>query len=69
MIPMRDDVKLFTVIMTPIGATKPLPVLIQRTPYGADIDIEEAQQLILLKCLIMEIWLKMGTFLYSRIYG
>ncbi|PWT98459.1 MAG: X-Pro dipeptidyl-peptidase [Bacteroidetes bacterium] len=36
MIPMRDGVKLFTVIFTPIGADKPVPILIQRTPYGAD---------------------------------
>ena len=41
MIPMRDGVKLFTVIMTPVGVTKPLPILIQRTPYGADLPIEE----------------------------
>jgi len=41
MIPMRDGVKLFTVIMTPVGATKPLPVLMQRTPYGADLPVEE----------------------------
>jgi len=42
MIPMRDGVKLFTVIMTPVGATKPLPVLMQRTPYGADLPVEES---------------------------
>ncbi len=35
MIPMRDGVKLFTVIMSPHGATEPLPILITRTPYGA----------------------------------
>ncbi len=35
MIPMRDGVKLFTVIFSPVGATNPLPVLLQRTPYGA----------------------------------
>lgn len=34
MIPMRDGVKLYTVIYTPVGATKPVPILIQRTPYG-----------------------------------
>lgn len=39
MIPMRDGVKLFTVILTPINARKPLPVLIQRTPYGADFKL------------------------------
>jgi putative CocE/NonD family hydrolase len=36
MIPMRDGVKLFTVIFSPIGATHELPVLLQRTPYGAN---------------------------------
>jgi len=44
MIPMRDGVKLFTVILTPVAATNPTgaptsPILIQRTPYGADIPI------------------------------
>ncbi|ODP39772.1 X-Pro dipeptidyl-peptidase [Sphingomonas turrisvirgatae] len=34
MIAMRDGVRLETVIMTPRGATKPLPILFQRTPYG-----------------------------------
>jgi hypothetical protein len=36
MIPMRDGVKLFAVIMTPRGATEPLPFLLTRTPYGAE---------------------------------
>ena len=35
MIPMRDGVKLFTVIFSPLNAPKPVPILIQRTPYGA----------------------------------
>ncbi len=37
MVPMRDGVRLFTVILTPIGAKKPAPILIQRTPYGAAV--------------------------------
>jgi putative CocE/NonD family hydrolase len=37
MILMRDGVKLFTVILTPVDAKKPVPVLIKRTPYGAEI--------------------------------
>src|SRR5437762_11766319 len=41
MIPMRDGVKLFTVIIIPVDAKKPVPVLIQRTPYGADIPIPD----------------------------
>ena len=34
MIPMRDGVKLETVIMTPRDQAGPLPILFQRTPYG-----------------------------------
>ena len=34
MIPVRDGVHLQTVILTPVAADKPLPILIQRTPYG-----------------------------------
>src|ERR1700712_1303489 len=41
MIPMRDGVKLFTVILAPADAKKTVPVLIQRTPYGADIPIPD----------------------------
>src|SRR5688572_27127116 len=37
MIPMRDGVKLYTVVLSPLNNTKPLPILIRRTPYGADI--------------------------------
>jgi putative CocE/NonD family hydrolase len=41
MIPMRDGVKLYTVILSPVDAKKALPVLIQRTPYGASIPIPD----------------------------
>lgn len=41
MIPMRDGVKLFTVILSPVGNKNPLPILITRTPYGADIPVKE----------------------------
>jgi putative CocE/NonD family hydrolase len=34
MIPMRDGVKLNTVIFIPKNAAEPLPILMQRTPYG-----------------------------------
>jgi putative CocE/NonD family hydrolase len=34
MIPMRDGVKLQTVILTPIGAKGPLPIILRRSPYG-----------------------------------
>ncbi|MFN8289910.1 MAG: CocE/NonD family hydrolase [Chitinophagaceae bacterium] len=36
MIPMRDGVKLYTVIISPAGARQDYPILIMRTPYGAD---------------------------------
>jgi uncharacterized protein len=34
MIPVRDGVKLETVIMAPADAREPLPILVRRTPYG-----------------------------------
>jgi putative CocE/NonD family hydrolase len=36
MIPVRDNVKLHAVILTPKNATAPLPILMERTPYGVD---------------------------------
>ncbi|MEP7141526.1 MAG: CocE/NonD family hydrolase [Ferruginibacter sp.] len=41
MIPMRDGVKLYTVILSPVDAKEPSPVLIERTPYGASIPIPD----------------------------
>lgn len=41
MIPMRDGIKLFTVVISPVQNIKPCPFLLQRTPYGADIPIPE----------------------------
>ena len=35
MIPMRDGVKLFTSIYSPVNIAEPLPILLRRTPYGA----------------------------------
>lgn len=34
MVPMRDGVRLQTVIMTPKQVTGPLPIILRRTPYG-----------------------------------
>ena len=34
MVPLRDGAKLQPVIMRPHGLTRPLPILLQRTPYG-----------------------------------
>ena len=36
MIPARDGVKLHVVILTPTDIAGPLPILVQRTPYGVD---------------------------------
>jgi predicted acyl esterase len=36
MIPMRDGVRLQTEIAQPIAQSKPLPILLDRTPYGID---------------------------------
>ena len=36
MIPMRDGVKLHTIIYTPKSHSGSLPILFQRTPYGID---------------------------------
>ena len=36
MIPMRDGVKLHTAILAPADIATPLPILMQRTPYGVD---------------------------------
>jgi hypothetical protein len=36
MIPARDGVKLHVVILTPADIPGPLPILMQRTPYGVD---------------------------------
>jgi hypothetical protein len=35
MVPMRDGVKLYTLILTPKRAAGPLPILLERTPYDA----------------------------------
>nr|QEO74562.1 hypothetical protein [uncultured bacterium] len=37
MIPMRDGVRLHTLIFTPRNAREALPILLRRTPYGADV--------------------------------
>ncbi|MGC1296473.1 MAG: CocE/NonD family hydrolase [Alloacidobacterium sp.] len=36
MIPMRDGVRLHAVILRPNDTNEPLPILMQRTPYGVD---------------------------------
>ena len=41
MIPMRDGVKLFTVVLSPTNYSRPSPFLIERTPYGSDFPLKE----------------------------
>jgi putative CocE/NonD family hydrolase len=41
MMPMRDGIKLFTVLLTPVHSKEAIPFLIQRTPYGADVPIPD----------------------------
>ena len=45
MIPMRDGVKLYTVVLAPTQQFGPGPFLIERTPYGAEIPIPEDSSL------------------------
>lgn len=49
MIPMRDGVKLYTVILAPNNFTGSLPFLIQRTPYGAGIPVQDGATINLTK--------------------
>ncbi len=42
MVPMRDGVRLFTLILTPNGAADSLPLLLLRTPYGAHRYVDQA---------------------------
>ena len=35
MVPMRDGITLYTLILTPKNPTQPLPILLERTPYDA----------------------------------
>ena len=43
MIPMRDGIKLFTVVLSPQECKRKLPVLMQRTPYNAEYsDMEDS---------------------------
>ncbi|MBL8269466.1 MAG: CocE/NonD family hydrolase, partial [Steroidobacter sp.] len=43
MIPMRDGVKLHTVVVSPKVIAKPMPMLLMRTPYGASGNVSERQ--------------------------
>jgi len=53
MIPMRDGVKLFTVIWIPNGAHD-APIVLTRTPYNADKHVRDIQSASLLNALPLE---------------
>ena len=53
MVPMRDGVKLHTLIFTPRNAMVDLPILMSRTPYGID-GMEEALSSPSLKYLVQD---------------
>jgi uncharacterized protein len=40
MIPMRDGIKLFTVVLSPANSSGSFPVLLHRTPYGSDFPVK-----------------------------
>jgi uncharacterized protein len=50
MIPMRDGIKLFTVVLSPKECNGKIPVLFQRTPYGADFS-EMEDSVLNVECL------------------
>jgi putative CocE/NonD family hydrolase len=37
MVPMRDGTRLYTVVFTPNAASQKYPILLERTPFGADV--------------------------------
>jgi len=41
MIPMRDGIRLYTVIFSPVNSKVPVPIMITRTPYGASFRIPD----------------------------
>lgn len=43
-IPMRDGIKLFTVVYVPKDASRSYPFLMQRTPYGAGVYAQDAMR-------------------------
>ena len=70
MIPMRDGVKLFTVILYPANTdNKQFPILITRTPYGADIALKEDTAISLKKTGLAVMAADGYIFIYQDIRG
>jgi len=47
MVPMRDGVRLYTVALIPVRPREASPILLERTPYGADIPLAEDSTIVL----------------------
>ncbi|MBA4196619.1 MAG: X-Pro dipeptidyl-peptidase [Chitinophaga sp.] len=69
MIPMRDGVKLYTVILAPNNHTVSLPFLIQRTPYGANIPVQDGATINLTKTSLEKIGKGGYIFILQDIRG
>ena len=70
MIPMRDGVKLFTVVLTPTQQIRPSPFLLERTPYGADIPLDENATIPLAKMGGLQDYAKEGyIFVFQDLRG
>ncbi len=65
MVPMRDGVRLQTVILTPKNASGPLPILMVRTPYGVPESVDKFNQTGRLDDLIADGYI----FVYQNIRG
>ena len=42
MVPVRDGMKLHTLLLRPKGDERPLPILLQRTPYGVAVRAQQS---------------------------
>ena len=63
MIPMRDGVKLYTVVLSPVDAKTPMPILMQRTPI---VQLFPYGMILLLKLNYWgTYWQRTGTFLFT----
>jgi uncharacterized protein len=70
MIPMRDGVKLFTVVFSPTNSVKQFPLLIHRTPYGSDSPLKEDSTLNVSQFGPLEPMAKEGyIFVYQDVRG
>ena len=71
MIPMRDGIKLYTVVLSAVNPKKPVPVLITRTPYGAGFRIPDDTTFTITSSNFLNYLLAWGgyIFVYQDIRG